>query len=99
MAAEALDAATPFSKSTMSRDEMIEIVSCGKLIPGNVMPSFREFAWTSQFPCGGKTEADVPGDAYMPPIDLARWRAQRSERFAADAKNPYDYTLTVYERG
>ena len=57
-----LDPAPPFGKSPMSRDEMIEIVSCGKLLPGNVMPSFREFAWTAQFPCGGKTAADVPGE-------------------------------------
>ena len=43
-------------------------------------------------------EADVAGDVRMPEFDLAAWRERSSQHFGADAKNPFDYTLTVYDR-
>ena len=43
-------------------------------------------------------EAEVPGDTLMPDFDLAQWRPVSSEPHAADARNPYAYTLHVYDR-
>lgn len=43
-------------------------------------------------------DAEVPGDTYMPALDLEGWRKLSSQAFGADAKNPYDYELTVYDR-
>ena len=43
-------------------------------------------------------DAEVAGDTYMPQFDLAQWRERSSKAFARDAKNPYDYRLTVYDR-
>ncbi len=42
--------------------------------------------------------AEVAGDTRMPEFDLALWRQVSAQAFAADAKNPYDYVQTVYER-
>ena len=43
-------------------------------------------------------DAEVAGDTLMPQFDIAQWRALSSQAFSADAKNPYNYKLTVYER-
>ena len=43
-------------------------------------------------------DAEVEGDTYMPKFDLAQWREHSSQAFERDAKNPYDYRLTVYDR-
>ncbi len=43
-------------------------------------------------------DADVAGDVLMPEFDLAAWRERSTQTFRADAKNPFDYTLTVYDR-
>lgn len=43
-------------------------------------------------------DAEVAGDTLMPPCDLAPWHERSSQDFCADAKNPYRYRLTVYDR-
>ena len=43
-------------------------------------------------------DADVPGDTYMPAVDLSRWRAGSSRSVPADARNPLGFELVVYER-
>jgi dihydrofolate reductase len=43
-------------------------------------------------------DAEVPGDATMPEIDLGDWRQASSQAFTADDKNPYHYVQSVYER-
>jgi hypothetical protein len=50
--------------SKMTREEMIEIISCGKINAGanNVMPQYRQDAWTPAYPCWGKVAADIPAD-------------------------------------
>ncbi len=45
-----------------------------------------------------QVHAQVAGDAYLPPLDLAGWRELSRERHAADGPNPYDYSFVVYER-
>ncbi len=50
-------------KSTMTREEMIERISCGKMMEGRilVMPQYLGNAWTNEHKCyGGKVKADVP---------------------------------------
>ena len=46
-----------------------------------------------------QVDADIEGDTLMPQFDLAQWREHSSQAFAADEKNPYNYKLTVYDRG
>lgn len=43
-------------------------------------------------------DAEVTGDTIMPAFDLNDWQQTASQAFAADAKNPYDYVQTVYDR-
>jgi dihydrofolate reductase len=43
-------------------------------------------------------DAEVAGDTFMPDFDLQEWRADNATTFAADAKNPYSYKLTVLNR-
>ena len=43
-------------------------------------------------------DAEVAGDVYMPEFDLAAWRERSSQAFSADARNPFAYKLTVYDR-
>ena len=43
-------------------------------------------------------DAEVAGDTYMPAFDLGAWRERSLQSFRADDRNPYDYTLTVYDR-
>lgn len=45
-----------------------------------------------------EVHASVPGDAYFPEFDRARWREVKRERFGAEGANPYDYSFVVYER-
>jgi len=45
-----------------------------------------------------EVDAEVPGDAFFPALDPARWRVTaRSER-QRDAKNPYDLAFVTLER-
>ncbi|WP_421938915.1 dihydrofolate reductase [Pedobacter sp.] len=37
-------------------------------------------------------------DTFFPPINRSEWKVVKSERHAADEKNPYDYTFEVLER-
>ena len=48
--------------STMTRAQMIEIVSCGTIHWWGVMPQYRNDAWTPQLRCYGKTRAEQPSD-------------------------------------
>ena len=43
-------------------------------------------------------EAEVAGDTRMPGFDLSQWRLVSREPHAADERNPYPYTLHVYDR-
>jgi dihydrofolate reductase len=43
-------------------------------------------------------EAEIDGDTRMPAFALEDWRATSSQTFSADARNPYDYVQTVYDR-
>ncbi len=43
-------------------------------------------------------DAEIPGDTLMPEFDFADWKQTSTRRYAADEKNPYDYTLTVFDR-
>lgn len=43
-------------------------------------------------------DAEVPGDTYMPEIDLREWREQRREHVPASDGQPLAYTYTLYER-
>ena len=45
-----------------------------------------------------EVDADVAGDTLMPPFDPAQWRECSSQAFSANDQNPYDYSLTVYDR-
>ena len=45
-----------------------------------------------------QVDADIDGDTLMPQFDLAQWREHSAQAFSADASNPYDYRLTVYDR-
>lgn len=45
-----------------------------------------------------EVDAEVTGDTYMPQFDPGEWCRLSSQAFAADAKNPYDYRLTIYDR-
>lgn len=59
--------------------------------------------YAAALPCADRiyltqVDADVKGDTLMPPFDLAQWRERLAQAFSADAQNPYDYKLTVYDR-
>jgi len=43
-------------------------------------------------------DAEIAGDTYMPAFDLGGWREHSRQVFRADDRNPYDYTLTIYDR-
>ena len=43
-------------------------------------------------------EAEIAGDAWFPPWDVALWRESWRERRAADARNVYDLTFLRLER-
>jgi dihydrofolate reductase len=43
-------------------------------------------------------DADIEGDTLMPQFDLAQWRKHSSQAYIADSKNPYSYTLAIFDR-
>ncbi len=43
-------------------------------------------------------EADVSGDTFFPPLNLADWQLVHCEPVPADAKNDYDTTYCIYDR-
>jgi dihydrofolate reductase len=43
-------------------------------------------------------QAEVEGDTTMPDFDLTGWKQISTQVFKADAKNPYDYHFSVYQR-
>ena len=45
-----------------------------------------------------EVDADVEGDTFMPEFSLADWQAGAVEIQAADEKNKYSYTVTIYDR-
>ncbi len=54
--------------STMSREEMIMTISCGRLAGINIMPAYRGDAWSPAYPCWGKTAAEIsPNDKPLGP--------------------------------
>ena len=61
-----LDPGPSLEKSKMTAEQMVEIVSCGKVLSNNMMPAYLFEAWKPEHPCYGKTEADLP-DTERPP--------------------------------
>ncbi len=56
--------------SKMTRAEMIEIITCGKMTEGriSVMPYYRNDSWSRDVPCyGGKVRNDVPAEQFPLP--------------------------------
>ena len=56
--------------SKMTRAQMIEIITCGKMTEGriSVMPYYRNDAWTRDVPCyGGKVRNDIPFEQFPLP--------------------------------
>ena len=45
-----------------------------------------------------EVDADVDGDAFLPPIDWGEWREISRQRVEANDGNPYPYSFVVYER-
>jgi len=43
-------------------------------------------------------QAEVTGDTFFPPVDPADWREVAREEVAADDRNPYATSFTVFER-
>lgn len=84
------DAGGPsLSLSKMTREEMIQMVSCGSVRAPHVMPQYRPDAWTPAYPCWGKLAADIPSD-------------QRPIRPAVNLTQPQieavvDYVQAVYQ--
>ena len=43
-------------------------------------------------------DAELTGDTVFPSYQVEAWQLSQEQHFLADAKNPYNYSLTVYER-
>jgi len=43
-------------------------------------------------------DAEISGDTFMPPFNFAEWHGKSGESHESDAKNPYRYALTIYDR-
>lgn len=43
-------------------------------------------------------DAELEGDTFFPEVDWSRWRRISSERFAADERHAYPFTISVFER-
>ena len=66
--------------SKMTREQMVEIVSCGKMTEGRtaVMPYYRNDAWTRQLTCYGHVRNDIPPEQ-MPLPGLRQLTAAQVE--------------------
>lgn len=64
------NAGPPVDISKMTRVQMLEMVSCGRL-GGGEHPAFAAGAWTAQHPCYGKTRADFAPEQ-LPPLSDTR---------------------------
>ena len=66
--------------SKMTREQMIEIVTCGKMTEGRiaVMPYYRNDAWTNQLKCYGHVRNDIPPEQ-MPLPGLRQLTAPQVE--------------------
>lgn len=80
---------TDLTKSTMTREQMIEMVACGTFDGGRIMPRFRNDAWTNAYKCYGKTVADDPAE--RPPQPGMRSLAPR------EIEAVVDYIRAVYQ--
>lgn len=59
--------------------------------------------YTQMLPCADcvyetVVHAEVAGDTPLPPFDLSRWRATVLQAHPTDAKHPYAFTVTRYDR-
>lgn len=45
-----------------------------------------------------RVEAEIQGDTVFPEVDWSRWQAVSTERFEADERHPFPFTITVYTR-
>lgn len=46
-----------------------------------------------------QVHAEFEADTYFPELEKSKWTVVSEQRFAADDKNPYDYSFIVMERG
>ncbi|MSP20598.1 MAG: hypothetical protein EXQ93_03545 [Alphaproteobacteria bacterium] len=55
--------------STKTREQMIEIISCGRMVEGRsaVMPMYRNDVWTPEHKCYGKVRAEMPHEEFPLP--------------------------------
>lgn len=44
-------------------------------------------------------EANIEGDTFFPPVDMAQWRPTWRETHEIDEKHAYRFHITCYERG
>jgi dihydrofolate reductase len=45
-----------------------------------------------------RVHAQVPGDVYFPPLDLAEWKLIADQRYPADDRHVYPYSFLTYDR-
>ena len=45
-----------------------------------------------------EVDAEVAGDTYFPPLDLAQWRETERKTHPADARHPYAFAFVTLER-
>lgn len=76
-------------KSTLDRAAMIEMISCGKISDGKIMPQYRGDAWTAEHPCWGNLAADIPSAER--PLRASRTLAPREIELVVD------YIQAVYQ--
>ena len=77
--------------STMTRAQMIEMVTCGALHYWGIMPRYRNDAWTPALRCHGKTRADIPDDEY-PVIGMMQLTREQIEAVVTYVQAVYQGT-------
>ncbi len=79
--------------SKMTREQMIEMVSCGRFnTDGFIMPMYRGEAWSKEHLCWGQTAADI-----KPPFAKPLWGMRMLN--AAEVEAVVDYIQAVYVPG
>ncbi len=52
--------------SKMTREQMVEMIACGRYGEGSIMPMYRGEAWTRERPCWGQVAADIKAPLQKP---------------------------------
>ena len=74
--------------STLDRDAMIEVVSCG--MPKSDMPRYLSRAWTEEHRCYGMVATDLERAQLLPRVEVFL--------SARQIETVVDYVRTVYQR-